>query len=139
MIKQQYIRMKIIRFALLVLEIIILSFTGLILYTTNHRMGMQRHIIYLNQKLNSLIKVDYIWILTLGALVILGLLYFIDIIRYREKTIVHLGTLALLIASLLYIYLGDLSSSKAYYFICIFLSVANVIQAIRYKIYKKIR
>lgn len=134
MIKQLFTKRRLVNI-LLIFEIIVIFGALILSYTTDHKMGMQRHMIYLNYKVEEIISINFIKVLILILLttLITNILY--NKIRLELKIDLNfIWTVTLILISIFYVLFIKKEINNSYYYISLLLSLGSMIQFIIYKL-----
>ncbi|TJX12871.1 hypothetical protein E9840_11720 [Tissierella creatinini] len=108
-------------------------------YFTKTRMGMLRHVIYLNGKWEKIIPLDIIKWLVVVIILIITIISVISILKSSNN---HIGKLLRIISvglgiwTMYYLLFRSAGVNRAYYIICLCLVLGTVFQNIICKIYE---
>ena len=134
MIKQQNKKYSIVILVCLLVQVLAIIGSYTANYYTKTRMGMQRHMVYLNDKWENTIPIDLIKYLLIGIIIILLIgMYF----RYRKRTVFNklevitaIITLVINIGMICFLFFYGLELNKAYYILAILFVLIMICQNI---------
>lgn len=120
-------------FILLCVLLVIISLIGgyLINHYTKSRMGMQRHVIYLNNKWEKILPIGLIKKLSIVVLIVLSIISSLLYFKSRKNiynNILFLLTSILNIGVLYFLIFNSLEENRAYYLLSICFIIASLFQ-----------
>ncbi len=137
MTRQQSTRRRGLKILLMGLELLIFLANAILAYTSKHKMGMQRHMVYLNSKLEAKLPLGLIKIALIGILLIFSLLVLRNILR-GERSFGAIWTEVLLVGSLVYIVFYSKDLNRSYYYISLLLFLSTLVQLIIYRLERRV-
>ena len=101
-------------------------------YFTKKKMGMARHVSYLNGKLEEKMPIQMILYIAFIIVIILLLVFIFNYLKTNNKKIVLLifSVITTLIFGVI-LFLGSLETLRAYYFLNILIGISGLIQVIK--------
>ncbi len=126
---------KILYISASVLEILLYIGAFVLHYYTSTKMGMARHMIYLNGKWEAAYPIELIQIITMILLVILVIVGTILVSKRENKSLLLKGMCIVnIMTTMCYIgmtYLQSTDAIKSYYSFCILFGIAALIQSLK--------
>lgn len=119
--EKQLNKVKILKRLSIILFLAICIGMFLIYYFTNCRMGMERHMVYLNYKWENKFPLQTILFIFVGFLLFSLTCIFLNLRRKPRDFKYGLGVLFINILSLIYVIIGSISRETEYYVIILFL------------------
>lgn len=99
---------------------------GIIYYYTDSKMGMKRHMMYLNMKYESIYNLRLVFIILLVALLIFTLIYWKKAYT-RDKILI----LAIDICLFISIFFGERILNQSFHLVSLILSLEGILQVIK--------
>ena len=133
MIKLQSRSYKLLGYSFLTLETLSILSIFILNKTTHSKMGMLRHMIYLNSRVESSVNIKTIKYILIVALVLSLIWTSKNFLQstYKSK-LSFLWTLVLNLYSLFFILMRDTSLNKSYYYIASLLVWTSLVQSVLY-------
>lgn len=118
-----------------ILQILLLLSAFIFSYFTKKKMGMARHVIFLNQKIESnypVIIIKYIILFSIVLLSILALVMYLKNSKNRKISKLNIiATVILSLACILFIVIQSKESIRSYYFVGILILLTFIVQVIK--------
>lgn len=133
---------KILYISTSVLEILLYIAAFVLHYYTSTKMGMARHMIYLNGKWEAAYPIEIIQITTTALLIILVIVGTVLVFKQENKSLLLKGMCVVnVITTVCYIgmtYLQSTDAIKSYYSFCILFGITALIQSLKVMVSAKI-